>query len=193
MKRFLFLLLFPVAAFGAITISVDEDHTGHFIRAVHDPVLQQDVATKHYADQLTVTFNAVIFKGVIDCSSNPNYPAADRGWAYIISVAGKIGGASGLDVVPRDLIICLDNGTPSGNQATVGSHWTLVHSTADNTILGPASSTDSDFVQWDGVTGLLVKDAGLSFDTDGTLAANSYLKIPSQKAVKTYLDASVPA
>src|SRR6266446_1976137 len=162
MKRFLFLFLLPVLAFGAITISVDENHTGHFISAVHDPVLAQDAATKHYADQLTVNFNAVIFKGIIDCSGNPNYPAADRGWAYIISVAGKIGGAAGLDVVPRDLIICLDNGTPSGDQATVGSHWTLIHSTSGNTILGPASSTNNDFVQWDGTTGLLVKDGGLA-------------------------------
>lgn len=36
----------------------------------------------------------MLFKGGIDASTNPNYPAADAGWAYKITVAGKIGGAS---------------------------------------------------------------------------------------------------
>lgn len=34
-----------------------------------------------------------------------------------------------------------------------------------------------------------VQDSGKSFDTDGTLTANSDLKIATQKAVKTYVDA----
>jgi len=145
-------------------------------------------AVKTYVDNLAASVNAVIFKGIIDCSGNPNYPAADRGFAYIISVAGKIGGASGLNVQPRDLIICLDDGTPSGNQATVGIHWTLVQANIDGTVIGPLSSTDSDFAQFDGVTGALIKDGGLSLDTDNTLAADSDSRIASQQAVKAYVD-----
>lgn len=34
---------------------------------------------------------------------------------------------------------------------------------------------------------------GADLDTDGTLAANSDTKIPSQKAVKTYVTASIPS
>lgn len=33
----------------------------------------------------------MLFKGGIDASANPNYPAADAGWTYKITVAGKIG------------------------------------------------------------------------------------------------------
>jgi len=39
-----------------------------------------------------------VLKGGLDCSTNPNYPAADAGWVYRVTVAGKIGGASGPDV-----------------------------------------------------------------------------------------------
>jgi hypothetical protein len=58
-------------------------------------------------------------------------------------------------------------------------------------VVGPGSATDSDFAQFDTTTGKLIKDGGLSRDTDGTLAANSDSKIPSQKAVKTYVDGKV--
>jgi hypothetical protein len=58
-------------------------------------------------------------------------------------------------------------------------------------VVGPASATDSDFAQFDGTTGKLIKDGGLARDTDVTLAANSDSKIPSQKAVKGYVDAKL--
>jgi hypothetical protein len=56
-------------------------------------------------------------------------------------------------------------------------------------VVGPASAVDSDFAQFDGTTGKLIKDGGLSLTTDGTLAADSDSLIPSEKAVKTYVDA----
>lgn len=70
--------------------------------------------------------DAVVYKGAIDASSNPNYPAADAGWLYKISVGGKIGGASGQTVNAGDMIICTTDGTASGNQATVGSFWNVI-------------------------------------------------------------------
>src|SRR5258706_4906870 len=47
---------------------------------------------------LLAAADAMIFKGVIDCSANPNYPAADAGHTYRISVAGKIWGGNGIQV-----------------------------------------------------------------------------------------------
>lgn len=55
-------------------------------------------------------------------------------------------------------------------------------------VKGPSSSVDADFTMFSGTTGKIIKDTGLALDTDGTLAANSDSKIPSQKAVKTYAD-----
>lgn len=54
-------------------------------------------------------------------------------------------------------------------------------------VVGPGSATDSHLAQFDGTTGKLIKDGGLSLDTDGTLAANSATRVPSQSAVVSYV------
>ena len=61
-------------------------------------------------------------KGAIDCSTDPNYPAASAGWTYRASASGKIGGSSGLGVSVGDMIICLTD-NPGGSQSSVGSSW----------------------------------------------------------------------
>lgn len=57
-------------------------------------------------------------------------------------------------------------------------------------VTGPGSSTDGDVATFSGATGKIIQDSGKSFDTDGTLAADSDAKIATQKAVKTYVDAA---
>lgn len=66
----------------------------------------------------------------IDCSSNPNYPAAEAGDTYKVTVAGKIGGASGEDVEVGDLIICTADNA-GGTQAQVGQHFFIVQANID--------------------------------------------------------------
>lgn len=92
-------------------------------------------AVKTYADALIAANDAMVFKGVTDCSTNPNYPAADRGHTYRASVAGKIGGASGVNVEVGDMFICLTDGTASGNQATVGSAWSIIQTNLDGAVI----------------------------------------------------------
>ena len=88
--------------------------------------------------------NLTTYKGVIDCSSNPNYPAANAGWLYVISVAGKIGGASGVVVETGDIIICLTDGTVSGTHAVVGSNWNILQTNINGAVTGPTSSVDNN-------------------------------------------------
>jgi hypothetical protein len=59
----------------------------------------------------------------INCSLNPNFPAANAGHMYSISVGGKIGGASGDIVVANEMIICKINGSLAGTKAAVGANW----------------------------------------------------------------------
>ena len=77
----------------------------------------------------------------IDCSSNPNYPAALVGEQYIVSVAGKIGGASGLSVYVGDIVYCISNNA-GGTQGSVGSSWAINGSRdADDSPVYYASTT----------------------------------------------------
>lgn len=75
----------------------------------------------------------ITYEGSIDCSGSPNYPAADAGHAYIVSVAGKIGGASGVVVAAGDMAICKTDSTASGDQATVGANWNIIEKNIDLT------------------------------------------------------------
>lgn len=166
-----------------------------FVNGINSQIdsVQSDLEDLQATVDGLVDLDAMVFKGVIDCSANPNYPAGDSGDTYRISVAGKIGGASGVNVEIGDLAICITDGSVSGNQATVGSHWAIVQSNIDGSVIGPSSSTDSAVALFDGTTGKLLKSGGalgtagaLSSDTDDTLAANSDSRVATQKALKTY-------
>lgn len=81
------------------------------------------------ASELRAEVNKVIaelrdLRGVQDCSTNPNYPAAEHGDTYVVSVAGKIGGASGVPVQVGAVLRCTADAA-SGNHATVGSSWVI--------------------------------------------------------------------
>lgn len=82
-------------------------------------------------EALIGTANAMVFQGGIDCSSNPPYPAANRGDTYSVTVAGKIGGASGPTVEAGDMMTCTVDSTASGAHAAVGANWVIVQSNID--------------------------------------------------------------
>ena len=136
--------------------------------------------------------DAMRFKGVIDASSNPNYPAADRGDTYRISVAGRIGGASGTPVESGDILLCVADDTPAGTQAAVGASWTIIQSNIDGAVIGPASSVNNNFASFNGTSGKSIKDSGVSLSTSTSLGTSDSL-IPSQNAVKVYADTKQPA
>lgn len=125
-------------------------------------------AVKVYADNLLGNANALIYKGVLDCSANPNYPAANAGELYIASVAGKIGGALGIDVEVGDMIICNTDGTASGDQATVGAYWNIIQKNIVGAVTGPASSVNNNVAFFDGVTGKVIKDSGITLSGTNT-------------------------
>ncbi|WP_441268672.1 hypothetical protein AB7G19_29935 [Bradyrhizobium sp. 215_C5_N1_1] len=141
---------------------IDTDTT---LAANSDTRIASQKAVKAYADARIAAQDAMVFKGVTDCSGNPNYPAADRGHTYRVSVAGKIGGASGAVVEAGDMFICLTDGTASGNQATVGAQWSIIQTNIDGAVTGPASSTSGNIATFNGSTGKVVQDSGLPVST----------------------------
>ena len=82
--------------------------------------LPTQFAVKTYIDAAVT--GVMSFKGDIDCSANPNYPAGTKGESYVVSVAGKIGGASGKSVEAGDLIVCRATNA-GGTEAAVGGSW----------------------------------------------------------------------
>jgi hypothetical protein len=124
-----------------------------------DSLVASQAAVKAYADALIGANNAMTFKGVIDCSTNPNYPAANVGDTYKISVAGNIGGVSGVNVEIGDTIIC-SVANAGGDQATVGADFNIVQVNIDGAVTGDASSTDADIAVFDGASGKVIKDSG---------------------------------
>ncbi len=104
--------------------------------------VQQEVGTA-----VASTFK---FKDVFDASTNANYPAAVIGDVYIVSVAGKIGGASGTVVEVGDTVYCKE-ANAGGTQASVGSKFAIVQVNTDPytegngiTITGLALSVKKD-------------------------------------------------
>lgn len=110
---------------GTITTTTISNPTS--ITGVPTPSASTDAANKAYVD--SKVSGALVLQGTIDCSTNPNYPAATANWYYIASAAGKIGGASGVTVGVGDLIICITTNA-GGTQAAVGSSWTTVPNSA---------------------------------------------------------------
>jgi len=149
----------------AATLASDTDTT---LAANSDTRLATQKAVKAYVDALIAASDAVVFKGVTDCSANPNYPAADAGHLYIVSVAGKIGGASGVTVEAGDMFICKVDSTASGDQATVGANWSVIQTNINGAVVGPSSAGDSRVVMFDGTTGKLIKDSGLTLSGTNT-------------------------
>lgn len=121
----------------------------------------QEAFTTALKSKLDGIVDPLMYKGVINCSTNPNFPAAEVGHLYKVSVAGKIGGASGVNVEIGDALICNTN-TVAGDYATVGVNWNILQSNVDGAVIGPASATDNNVVEFNGTTGKLVKDGLLS-------------------------------
>ncbi|HEY1709584.1 MAG TPA: hypothetical protein VGG10_15055 [Rhizomicrobium sp.] len=96
------------------------------------PTADPQAADKAYVDAAVATplTNSIVIKGALDCSADPNYPAANEGDAYYVSVAGLIGGGSGLAVPADALMVCKTNATGAGTEAAVGASWFVLPSLA---------------------------------------------------------------
>jgi hypothetical protein len=114
-------------------LASDTDGT---LSANSDSRIATQKAVKTYVD--TTVTGVLKFKGSTDCSTNPNFPAAVKGDAYIVTVAGKIGGASGISVDVGDVYSAsADNA--GGTQAAVGSSWFIL----EHNLVGALLSTNN--------------------------------------------------
>lgn len=127
-----------------------------------DTKLARADAIKDYCDNLLAGADAMVYKGAVNCSGNPNYPAADAGWTYKVSVAGKIGGASGPNVEVGDTIMCTTDGTTTGNHSDKGQYWNIIQTNIDGAVTGPTSSTSGNLPSFNGTSGKVLQDSGIT-------------------------------
>lgn len=108
-----------LSMFAANIIDVDTA-----LSANSDSRLATQKAVKAYVDA-SVT-GLLDLKGSTDTSTNPNYPSGLKGDAYYVTVAGKIGGASGKTVEVGDVYVALADNA-GGTEASVGTSWFVLN------------------------------------------------------------------
>ncbi len=118
-------------------------------------------------DLATAVTGLLDLKGDTDCSSNPNYPAGSKGDAYYVTVAGKIGGASGKSVEVGDVYVAKGDNA-GGTEASVGTSWfVLEHNLAGAAVtsgtLAQFAATTSDELR-----GVLSDETGTGSAVFGT-------------------------
>lgn len=175
----------PVINTGVSGTAIDTDGT---LAANSDTKLASQKAVKTYVDN-SVT-GLLDFKGSTDTSANPNYPSAQKGDAYVVSVAGKIGGASGKAVDAGDVYLAIADNA-GGTEASVGSSWIVLEHNLQGALLSANNLSDLANTTTARTNLGLGSVAILASDTDGTLAANSDTRIATQKATKTYADTKI--
>jgi len=100
-------------------------------------------ATRKFVEDQIAALDKATPMGLLDCSGNPNYPAGTLGDYYYVSVAGKVGGASGPGVEFGDKIQCIVD-SAGGDHATVGSSWMIYQGNLDKATTSDAQSGTND-------------------------------------------------
>ena len=106
--------------------------------------------------------DAMVYKGTLAGGSTGSYgaltPAANKGWTYKVTTAGKI---DGIAVEVGDMLICNADNTAaadSSNYATIVNKWDFVQSNIDGAVIGPSSAvTDASVAGFDGTAGRKLK------------------------------------
>lgn len=128
-----------IQADGGQAFTANQSMGSNKLTNVAEPTVSTDAATKNYVD--TAVTGLMDFKGSTDASTNPNYPAALKGDAYIVTVAGKVGGASGKSVDIGDVYFAnADNA--GGTEASVGTSWSVLEHNLVGALLSANNLSD---------------------------------------------------
>lgn len=122
-------------------------------------------ATKTEIEGLLAVADAMIFRGVINATDAlPN--SHKTGDTYRVGTAGTypIVDSNGRYCEIGTLIICTTEGT-----AANAAHWTAVETNEDGAVIGPSSSTDNAIARFDGATGRIIQNSGITINDNGNL------------------------
>lgn len=154
---------------GVAAFTLDTDAT---LAANRDDFVPSQKAVKTYVGNAVT--GLLELKGNTDCSANPNYPAASKGDAYYVTVAGKIGGASGKSVDVGDVYVAkADNA--GGTEGSVGTSWFVL----EHNLSGVALLSGATFVG----------DVEVPDEAYDATAWNGSAEVPTKNAVRDKIEA----
>lgn len=177
----------PASASGAASLQFheDTDNGTNKVTVTAPSALAGDVTATLPSSTGTLALTSYVDAAVVgllddkgnqDCSANPNYPAASKGDVYTVSVAGKIGGASGITVEVGDVFRALADNA-GGTQAGVGTSWAVVQANLVGAYIA-------------GGTDVPIADGGTGASTAPTALANLG-GFPLLSLLRSYLAADV--
>lgn len=126
---------------------------------------QQSV--KAYVDANLAASDAMIFKGTIGTGGTLTLSAFNSlavynaGWAYKVITAGTY---KGVVSEVGDLFIATVDRSSGG----VNADWTVVQANLDGAVIGPASAGSGNVVTFNGTSGKLIQDSGLTLSGSNT-------------------------
>jgi len=152
-------------ASNIVAIVIDNDLTA--VSGSHD-TLASALSIKTYADNLLGANDAMIFKGTVGSGGTHEIAAFnaldtyDIGWAYKVITAGTIKGI--ISEVGDMFISTVDRTGGSG----VDADWVVLQTNLDGVVIGPASAVADNVVFFDGTSGKLIKDSGVTLSGSNT-------------------------
>ena len=123
--------------------------------------------------------DALVFRGVVDGSHPLPVSGYEKGDVYRVAAAGTYAGQV---CEVGDMITCVAVSTPSAN-----SDWLVTQTNIDGAVVGPAYATSNRIAVYDGTTGKVIKDGGMSIadiqnEIDTDVAAHADLVASSEDA-----------
>lgn len=141
-----------------------------------DPSTNLEAATKQYVDKLIAGLNSVS-PGIVDTTDNPLPTTGYKvGQMFRVAAAGTYAGNK---CEIGDLIIVLkDHAEGASND-----DFMVVQANIDGAVTGPATATNLNIAVFDGVTGKVIKDSGVT-----VVSLNDAISKAHSHANKTVLD-----
>jgi hypothetical protein len=144
------------------------------------PSVGTDLTNKTYVDGLLNTLDGnLIFKGNIKSVNGDITPSAfnslstyNTGWQYRVAEEGMY---KGFICEIGDMLTAI---VTRGGTGALNEDWTVTQTNIDGAVTGPVSSVDNNIATYNGITGKLIKDSGITIGSIATAQSTADNAIP---------------
>lgn len=151
--------------------NISNDIVGDAASTIKSPSVK---AIKDYADALLASADAMVFKGTVGVGGTYTIAAFNAltvyncGWTFKIITAGTV---KGRQVEVGDLIMSTVDRLSGG----VDADWVVGQTNIDGAVTGPASAGDGKVAIFDGTSGKVIKDSGITLGSMASKTDTDYI------------------